>query len=122
MSTGDECQLLRAAIRPCVPMVRECDPPRLGVQVMEQTILLSAAHVWQVRADMIVQRHNAIQVLAGSPERDWAAALERWSQWPTLSSLLKGAVFLACVRVLPCATRISGRDIFTPLPTEEVTS
>jgi hypothetical protein len=115
LKRSDEWQLLRAAVRPCVPMVRECQPPGLGVQVLGQTLLLSAAHPGLVRADMIVLRGNAVQVVIGSPEDSWAAALDRWGQWSTLFTSLAGAVFLACVRVMPCATVICDRDIFGPL-------
>lgn len=114
-----EHELLRAAIRRCTPMVRECQPPRLGVQVMERTILLPVAHPAFVRADMIVLKGNAVQVLAGPPEYDWVAAVKRWSEWPILANTLAGTVFLACVRVLPCTVGIRSRDIFTPQFTED---
>jgi hypothetical protein len=105
---------LRAAVHACTPMVRQCEPPRLGIQVMDQMLMLDVAHVWLVRADLVVLRGcNVLRVLTGPSEATWFDAVERWRQ-PVLAASLRGAVFLACVRVLPCMTVVSNRDIFAP--------
>lgn len=98
-----------------MPLVRECDPPRLGVQIWGQIILpLEAAPVNFVRADMIVMRDGSLHLLRGVPELTLGISLSRWLFWPNMVALLKEAVFLACVRVDPCVTAIHSRDIFVP--------
>lgn len=104
------------AISPCLPAVRECEPPRLGVQVMgHQDILLDAARPELFRADMIVMRGGVVRVITGPVDTSWIMALKSWVLWP---QPLVDQVFLACVRVSPGAWQITNEDIFIPSPEE----
>lgn len=110
-----ELDILRSATLRCAKLVCECQPPRMGVRALEnQYLTLDVAHVNLFRADMIVLRGGGAQIYKGVSERTFAYSLDRWAWWPEMADLLKDAVFLACVRVMPCATTIHNRDIFVP--------